>query len=276
MPRGLLYAIFIIVPLLLIVGVPLLLWVPNQEPQPGTKVLYWALAIIALTIFAFTLGYRIKNRLLGALIDERNQMSLSRLQLIIWTIIVILGYSTAALWNLFATDASDPLAVRLPEELWWLLGISTTSFVGAPLILNRKKNQEANSTQQHVNEQRLGEQQGITPSLINTVGVVPVNETPQQARLTDMFMGDEIGNGPFLDLGKVQLFFFTIIIVLAYGMALGELFSTTTGAVEEFPALSESILFLLGISHTGYLAYKAVPHSDPADRSKYPLSSGWR
>src|SRR5215212_4637774 len=182
MPRGLLYAIFIIVPLLLIVGVPLLLWVPNQEPQPGTKVLYWALAIIALTIFAFTLGYRIKNRLLGALIDERNQMSLSRLQLIIWTVIVILGYSTAALWNLFATDASDPLAVRLPEELWWLLGISTTSFVGAPLILNRKKNQEANSTQQHVNEQRLGEQQGITPSLINTVGVVPVNETPQQAR----------------------------------------------------------------------------------------------
>jgi beta-lactam-binding protein with PASTA domain len=50
--------------------------------------------------------------------------------------------------------------------------------------------------------------------------------------------------------------------------------TTTTGAVKEFPALSESILFLLGISHAGYLAYKAAPHSDPADRGQVPTVVG--
>jgi hypothetical protein len=89
-----------------------------------------------------------------------------------------------------------------------------------------------------------------------------------------MFTGDEIGNGPFLDMGKVQLFFFTIFVALAYVMALGDLFSTTTGAVDEFPALSESILFLLGISHAGYLGYKAAPHSDPATLPQVPPVEG--
>ena len=201
MPARVLYAIVIFVSLGLIVGVPFV-WVLVQEPQPGLRLLFWALSILGLTIFALTVGYRIKNRLLGALIDERNQMSLSRLQLIIWTVVVISAYSTAALWNLFATDASDPLAVRIPEELWWLLGISTTSFVGAPLILNAKKNQEANSKQRENNEQTLSEQQGVSPAQIDAVGVVTVNQTPEQARLTDMFTGDEIGNGPFLDMGR--------------------------------------------------------------------------
>jgi Ca2+/Na+ antiporter len=272
--RTLLYAFFIVVPLLVIVGVPFLLWFFPSEPQPWTKLLYWGLAIVSLSVFVFTLGVRINSRLLGALIDERNQMSLSRLQLIIWTVIVISGYATAALWNLFATDATDPLAVGVPQELWWLLGISTTSFVGSPLILSTKKNQEANTAQKEDNEAALIEQQGSAPDSVDTEGVVVVNKTPEQARLADMFTGDEIGNGPHLDLGKVQLFFFTIILVVAYGMALGQLFLSTSGQVGEFPTLSESILVLLGISHASYLTYKAVPHSEPADKPQVPVVVG--
>jgi len=75
-----------------------------------------------------------------------------------------------------------------------------------------------------------------------------------------MFTGDEVGNDPSLDISKVQLYFFTIVIVLAYATGLGELCLTDTGLVEGLPELSESILILLAISHTGYLwATKASP-----------------
>ena len=224
--------------------------------------------MVALVIFMFALGYRLKNRLLGVLIDERNKMTLSRLQLIIWTVLVLSGYATAALWNLFAAGAEDPLAVQVPEELWWLLGISNTSLVGSPLVLQSKKQQDPNMAQDATyQQQKLGAQleagaaqTGILPN----VGNVAANPTPQQASLADMFKGDEIGNEASVDISKVQLFFFTIVIVLAYGTGLGELFLTTIGAVEAFPGLSESILVLLGISHAGYLGYKGVSHSAPA------------
>jgi len=80
--------------------------------------------------------------------------------------------------------------------------------------------------------------------------------------LLNMFTGDEVGNRRALDMGKVQMFFFTILVVLAYGMSLGGLFLTTTGQIDAFPTLSESILVLLAISHAGYLAYKGVSHTE--------------
>jgi hypothetical protein len=99
------------------------------------------------------------------------------------------------------------------------------------------------------------------------VGQVAVNPPPQEAGPVDMFTGDEVGNDPSLDISKVQLFFFTIVIVLAYATGLGELFLTDTGLVEGLPELSESILVLLAISHTGYLGYKGISHSEAATSS---------
>lgn len=65
-------------------------------------------------------------------------------------------------------------------------------------------------------------------------------------------------------MSKVQMFFFTIIIILAYAAALGTMFGTArpTG-IDAFPALNESVVALLGISQAGYLTYKAVPHTAP-------------
>jgi hypothetical protein len=273
MPRWL-YGVLFGAPLAWIIFFPILLWSLPREPAPGSKLWYWVGTMIVLVVFMFALGYRIKDgRLLGVLIDERNKMTLSRLQLIIWTVVILSGYATAALWNLFAANAPDPLAVQWPEELWWLLGISTTSLVGSPLILQTKKQQVPNTTQEETYQQRLSDQPqngadqvGSPPNL----GNLAVNPTPRQASLADMFRGDEIGNEASVDISKIQLFFFTILIVIAYGTGLGDLFLTTTGAVEAFPALSESILVLLGISHAGYLGYKGVSHSAAAGTKVVP------
>jgi hypothetical protein len=90
-----------------------------------------------------------------------------------------------------------------------------------------------------------------------------VNQSPEEAQWTDLFMGEEAGNAAWLDLGKVQMFFFTIILAFAYAVNLGELFQDA-GIINEFPTFDDGMVALLGISHAGYLTNKAIPHSQRA------------
>src|SRR5688572_27472290 len=98
-----------LVALAVIIGSPFVFW-SGAQPAPGTKLAYWLIAICALIAFVLIVGHAISGLFFAALIDERNKMSLSRLQVFIWTVIVLSGYFTAALWNLLATNVSDPLA----------------------------------------------------------------------------------------------------------------------------------------------------------------------
>jgi hypothetical protein len=79
------------------------------------------------------------------------------------------------------------------------------------------------------------------------------------ATMADMFRGEEVSNAQNLDLSKIQMFYFTVIILIAYIMAIISLFSRTSGCVESLPLISDSMAALLGISHAGFLASKAVP-----------------
>jgi hypothetical protein len=117
----------------------------------------------------------------------------------------------------------------VPVELWALMGISTTSLVGSPVAMSVKRDQ------------------------------VTSNDSRDAARWSDMFMGEEYANQGRLDVGKVQLFYFTIILAVAYIGALGVLFINTSIALNSFPSLNEGLVTLLGISHAGYLINKTVP-----------------
>jgi hypothetical protein len=77
-----------------------------------------------------------------------------------------------------------------------------------------------------------------------------------------MFTGDETANGSHLELGKIQMFFFTFVLVMAYAVALGSLFLNSSGKIDSFPVFDAGMIALLGISHAGYLVNKAVPRSD--------------
>jgi hypothetical protein len=85
------------------------------------------------------------------------------------------------------------------------------------------------------------------------------------ARWSDLFSGEETANASVLDMAKIQMFFFTLVIVVAYCSALGSMFLDSLGAngspISTFPSIHPSMVILLGISHTGYLTNKAVPHS---------------
>ncbi len=59
------------------------------------------------------------------------------------------------------------------------------------------------------------------------------------------------------------MFFFTVVVAGAYLAALCDVISTHAiyGADFAFPAVSDGMVALLGISNAGYLAAKGVDHT---------------
>ncbi len=203
----------------------------------GESALYaWLTIAILMALFAVVAGHGVTGYAHGVLIDDRHRLSLSRLQMLLWTVLVLSAYLAAALANIGNGDAS-PLDVTVPSELWIAMGISTASLVAAPAAL------------QHKARRRPGQVQSL-PS-------------PADARMADLFRGEETTDHDDLDLGKVQMFLFTVVLVVGYGLALGHLFATTAGPLRDLPTVDEAVVTLLAISHAGYLAKKALPTGPP-------------
>ncbi len=211
------------VPALLIAAALVGLLLPSS-----LRLLIWIVIIVLLVALAVTIGHGTTNKWNGLLIDERNKISLSRFQMLLWTVIILSAFLCIALLNVHINPL-NALAVNVPVEVWALMGISTTSLVGSPVAMSVKRDQ------------------------------LTSNDTRYDARWSDMFMGEEFANQGRLDVGKVQLFYFTIILAVAYVGALAVLFINKSIALNSFPSLNEGLVTLLGISHAGYLINKTVP-----------------
>ena len=90
--------------------------------------------------------------------------------------------------------------------------------------------------------------------------MIAVNASPNDASWSDLFKGDEVGNFAYMDIAKVQMFFFTLVLVAIYGVALANLIYNHKDS-QNFPDFDSSMTALLAISHSGYLVSKAVPHT---------------
>ncbi len=237
----------------LLIGIVLIEWLVPRELR-----LYIWLAIMGfMTSFALIAGHGITGRWLGVLIDTRNKVSLSRLQMTLWTVLILSGFLTAVLTNIHAGHA-EPLAIAIPPELWLLMGISTASMVGSPLILNAKR-QRAPSDEEKLSALDALARRSITPEQVSFRGQLVVNQNVDAAGIADLFQGSETGNLGLLDLGKLQMFFFTLVLLFSYGTALAGLFAAGE-TIQALPTLDAGMLALLGISHAGYLVNKALPH----------------
>ena len=226
---------------------------------PRQRLLGWLL-ILALIAFTTVLaGWSITGLWRGFLIDNRNMVSLSRLQTLTWTVLVLSAFLTAVFINV-AARVPDALAVAVPAQLWLLLGISGTSLLGSPLLLSTKRGKHEPDPEQKTTTQTERAEQGLAATE-QSDGLVVLNEKPSDARWSDVFRGEETGNAARLDLGKIQMFYFTVILVIAYAVALRNVFRGDAAAVAGLPPLPEGMVALLGISHTAYLGSKALPHS---------------
>lgn len=247
--------------LLIIVAAVLIGWLwKAPTTKPSQAVTIWILNMGLLIGFALIAGHIVTGVWRGVLITSSNKISVSRLQMLLWTVLILSGFLIAVLINIHR-GIGNPLSIEIDPQLWTLMGISTASLVGSPLITNSKKSEQPN-TQAEVKTKEALKERGVDTSHVKSEGKILVNEKPEDASWTDIFRGEESGNAAYLDLAKIQMFFFTLITWTVYAVALGDRFTKSIGqGVSAFPDVDGSMVALLGISHAAYLANKAVPHT---------------
>lgn len=233
--------------------------------QPWGLFASWVITMSAVGLFTMLVGHGVTGALKGALVDDRLRVSLSRLQMLTWTAVIIPAFGVIAI----ARTGHDPvtaLDVSVPSTVWWLLGISTTSLVGSPVIRDFKA--DAAKMPLPPVLKAIVSQQGIDPSLVQVEDQYVKNTSIDQASFADLFMGELVDDFALLDVSKMQMFFFTLLAVLAYGTAIAA--SLRSGTIPDaLPDVSAGLLAILGISHGGYLATKMFTSPRGAEGSTH-------
>ena|SRR5215212_9231882 len=142
-------ALVVLIAAIFVVGL-----IPSNQIIPGFNppehgLVAWLVIMVLLGACCVVIGRGTTGLWKGLLIDSRNRMSLSRLQLLLWTVLVLSAFLTIAMFNIRKDPMADPLNIEVPSQVWALLGISTSSFVTAATIKSQKKNMEVTSEAKH-------------------------------------------------------------------------------------------------------------------------------
>ena len=231
----------------------------GKGTQPLAAFVITVAAIVLLLAFV---GRAIKDRPAGIIIDNRNRVSLSKLQMTAWTVLIIAGLITIAAMRMHAWAAA-PLQIEIGPELLIVMGISASSLVATPALLSLKTTVPP-EPDEIADALKVGD--------LESEGLVHGRPDAKQAAWADIFRGDEVSNAASPDLSKVQQFLITGLLLAYYAILLGRMCwlgenpampATTADKLGQLPNFDASMVWLLGISHAGYLGYKAAPHSRP-------------
>jgi hypothetical protein len=240
------------------------IWADQQHLQ-----YQWIVVSAVIIGMCMSAWWLVNGRLDGILIDDRNRISLSRLQWVAWFVVLLGGYFAGAVWNVAYMENWD-IKGHFPimqADLWALLGIVSASAVASNMILDRKKSQPAQTGR--APNAAVNTAAPSTPGQPDQVGSIDRNLTPKEASWADLFLGEEVANREVVDISRLQKLFITVLLLLTYirllWIGLGHP-SSTTGF--DMPPVSDpqggqGFLWLLGISHAAYLASKATPKSAP-------------
>ena len=124
------------------------------------------------------------------------------------------------------------------------MGINSAALVGSPLIAsNKTKKTPADSS--------LKER--------DKMGILSVKEHDSQASFTDLFKGDEVKSWDYIDMPRLQMFFFTIIVAIIYCVDIYRIVSEGNLAKSiSLPPIDEGMVTLMGISNAAYLGGKSI------------------
>jgi hypothetical protein len=215
----------------------------------------WLLTMALFGGLLVLAGNTLKKRWDGIFIDERNKISLSRVQLVLWTLLLVSALLTVGLSNV-SLGSATPLEIEIPASVWALLGIGSFSFVAAPAILRQKQQGPAPSRLAAIRT-NLAAADGVNAANVDASGQVVTKGDPADARWVDIIRGDT-NDADYVDVSKVQQLAFTVLLLVVYGSALFSLLKVLT-VVTKFPPVDGGFVALLGLSHAAYLAYKAAP-----------------
>lgn len=232
------------------------------------------LMLIGLCVVA---GLMVHSRIDGILIDDRNRISLSRFQWVVWLVLILGAYFTESIWN-----TSQNLALPIIQtQLLALLGISSGSAVVSNVIAENKKTtpppaavpvQAPVAAAPGNPTTRMSATNGPMvvaaappppPATHRVVGALAANSTAGVASWSDLFLGDEEATYRTVDISRLQKLVITVLLAAIYLTYLWtELGKATIGTALAMPTFgddSNGFLWLLGISHGAYLAQKATP-----------------
>jgi hypothetical protein len=344
-------AVWIVTGVLIVIWTILAFGLGQEVIDRVGLVALWGLAAAIMVIILGLAGREINGRWLGILIDTRNKFSLSRLQITLWTVMILSAYLAMALPRVAAMVGANPtltaeqaLNISFPEELLLAMGISAVSFAGSSLIQSNKKTKQikiearlspetaqkrrddaaaafkladsdlntavetettrkqeldaartelaaattddqkalaqkkfdraqtayeaATLEKQKKSDERAARKKALEAAeaeladVTASQGLLHKNSDPSEASWADLFRGEEISNWRLVDMSKVQMLFFTVVIVSAYGAAIASMLrditTLRTVAGLAFPSFSPTLNALLAISHGTYLSVKTI------------------
>lgn len=234
--------------------VSIVLYIGVVAIAPSRLTPHWTLSAILIASAALTLmvGKLIFGSWWGVLITPQYTMSLSRTQTVVWTILICSSFMAVAFERLAA--GADALAFSVPNTLLGLIGISLTSAVASSAVLSGKSAKPATDAQVAMAAQKKNTD-------VEACGTLFGHKDKSKASLMDLFQGDELGDAHTIDLGKVQMFFFTVVGAVVY---LGEMYSQLGAVPTSLPDLPTNLVYLMGMSHAGYVGNKLVTRTPDA------------
>ncbi|HTR84472.1 MAG TPA: hypothetical protein VMI56_08330 [Reyranella sp.] len=215
----------------------------------------WLIELGLVFILFVTIGRGFNLYWFGILVDGRNKIALSRLQVVLWSILFIGTFPVIYFWNMaHAPDLAQALDLTVPDAVWALMGMAGASAAATPLILSAKPDPSADNP-------------AIPPQDPDKMldGIVVKRRSDCRPLWSDVVMGDESGNADVIDISKVQQLLLTAVAVAVYGGAIGKtllLADRTSSMISALPGMTSGFLLLIAASHATYLGYKAASHSN--------------
>ena len=236
----------------------------------------------SFVLLAIAAGLGVLGRPLGLFIDNRNRLSLTRIQFAIWLVILMGGIASYALFNVgfwaedlnriheglaYLGDAgkvdqkltgwSDKLSSlldflpKMDAALWALIGITGgTTFISSLLV-------QASAT--------AGQGGTVVPARRTRV---VSNPDPTDAALADLVYGETEEDAGVVDATRVQTIAVTGVLAALYvnlvleaagrigGLTAMEAVNTGTQVFASMPPAGTTFLWLLGLSHGTLIAGK--------------------
>jgi hypothetical protein len=201
----------------------------------------WAIAAFVLIASAAWLGHKARKSGWGMFVDGRGRFSLTQMQLMLWTVVVlslIIGVFVGRLVY-EPSRAAGALNFAIPNELLLVMGIS----IGSAAV----------STAIKTNKDAATGGTGSSP-VVATRELTETSPAPAQALMVE----EGTGADQAIDIAKFQNFWFTLILITAYiSTAIATIVDAgTADELTELPGFDATFVTLLGISHAGYLAGK--------------------
>jgi len=235
------------------------------------------IALAALALVLIGLGRGTSGRWFGVAISAQNRLSLSLVQMFVWTVMIVAAYAVYAGFNVglvAETAARERVALvsyfpSMPPWTWGLLGVT----VGTPLASGVIKG--------------LKPVPGAAPAVVGGealsrlgVALSPLqrNASPDEASLLDLFFGEDVDDSRRIDITRTQNVLITLVLMLTYTgflvatmsdlsppMLAGLIGTPTEAPFGSFPNPGGTFVGLLLLTHTAYLGGKYGLETSPSE-----------